>query len=35
MEQLRKSSFSGGHLENLLERLLVLEPEHQDTMNGH
>jgi hypothetical protein len=24
-----------GHLENLLERLLVLEPEHQDTMNGH
>ena len=24
-----------GHLENLLERLLVLEPEHPDTINGH
>ena len=24
-----------GHLESLLERLLVLEPKHPDTMNAH
>ena len=26
---------SGGYLENLLERLLVMEPEDPDTMNAH
>ena len=26
---------SGGYLENLLERLLVVEPEHRDAMDAH